>query len=120
MVRIYRSLAFETAVLRMKVELDCENVQLTTRKDGIWHGVDFGRIKRFYYGPSVHYEEDRISFLDETTGREGGPMPMLVSLEITLFSGKQLRAEKSFVLTRENIRLYGMTRCDNNEPRSTY
>lgn len=92
MVRIYRSLAFESAVLRMKVELDCENIQLTTRKDGIWHGVDFGRIKRFYYGPSIHYEEDRISFLDETMNREGGPIPMVVSLEITLFSGKVLRA----------------------------
>lgn len=119
-VRVYRSLAYETAALGVKVELECSDIQLATRKDRIWEAVDFGRIKRFYYGPSIHYEQDCISFLDETAGGASSHVPMLVSLEITLFSGKVLKAEKSFILTTDNIRLYGLTRCENSEPRSTY
>lgn len=120
MGRIYRTLAFETAALMVKVELGCGSIQLTARRDEIWEAVDFGRMRRFYYGPSIHYEQDCISFLDESASRAGTNVSMLLALEITLFSGKVLRAEKAFVLTTENMRAYDMTRCGSNAPRSTY
>jgi hypothetical protein len=104
----------------MQVELECQQVQLTTRKDHVWENMDFGRVRRYFYGPSLHYSQDTLSFLDETAGRKGGDLPMTISLRITLLSGKVLYAEKSFVLTTENLRLYGQTKCDGLEPRSTY
>lgn len=63
-------------------------------------------MKRYYYGPSIHYEQDCINFLDESASRAGTNVPMLVKLEVTLFSGKVLVAEKAFTLTTENMRLY--------------
>jgi hypothetical protein len=119
-IRIYRSLAFESAALSIKLEVDCSDIQVVVRKDRVWQPVDFGRIKRCYYGPSIYYEQDCLSLLDESAGGSHTHVPMVISLEITLFSGKVLKAEKSLILTTENIRLYGLTRCERSEPRSTY
>lgn len=119
-LRIYRSLAQESAVLNASVELHCTEIQLATRKEEIWLNTDFNKVRREYYGPSIHYSHDSISFYDETHRKSAGRIQMAVSLELTLFSGKTLRAEKVFMLTMENTRLYGMTKCEGMIPRSTF
>lgn len=85
------------SIKKAKITLECLNGQLLSYNDSIWKNVDFNKIQKNFYGPSVHYTEDEIHFhLQEQA--IGHHFELVLGLELMLFSGQLLKNTKKISL----------------------
>jgi hypothetical protein len=85
LLQFYNSHINSAAVKRAKVSLECTNGQLICYQNGAWQNVDFHKLQRTFYGPSIGYDQDEVHF-QISENLLGHKFDLLVTLEITLFS----------------------------------
>jgi hypothetical protein len=89
------------SIKKAKITLECLNGQLLSYNDLVWKNVDFSKIEKMFYGPSVNYIEDELHFhLHELA--VGQEFELVLGLEIQLFSGQLLKSNKKIRLSMPN------------------
>ena len=94
MVELYHRLVNGAALKKARVTLECVGGELGISTRSHWQSTEFSKIERLYYGPSVSYDCDIISFIKFDPASDSH-FDFVVTLELTPFSEQQIRAFKT-------------------------
>ena len=94
MVELYHRLVNSAALKGARVSLECVGGELGSSTRSHWQSTGFSKIERLYYGPSVSYHRDIISFIVFDPASDSH-FDFVVNLELNPFSEQQIRASKT-------------------------